>query len=503
MKKIFFFLFSISCFSQAPIIVWQKSFGGSQQDIPFSIQQANDGGYISAGYTLSNDQDVTNFHGGEGDFWVVKTDANGNLQWQKTYGGSDYEYAFDIEKTTDNGYIIAGYTKSNNGDITLNKGVTDYWVVKINANGIIQWQKTFGGSSIDYAFSIKQTTDGGYILLGETLSTNGDVVSNHGSFDIWVLKLSSTGAIQWKKTYGGTGGDYASSINLTSDGGYIIGGNTYSNDGDVTGYHSDRDYWIIKINSTGVIQWQKTLGGSEWDDLRDIQQTSDGGYIAVGRSLSSNGNISNYNGGVGWVVKLSSTGTLQWEKSLGNNLYVGLESVKEKSGGYVIAGSIYGDIYGYPTSSNYWIIKINNSGTLIWEKTMGGSEIDTASSIILTSDGGFAITGKSNSLNGDITDGNSIYDFWIVKLSGETLSILDNNENKISIFPNPTKNILNINLNNNLSIQKTIVTDMVGKILINQSSNSNQINTENLLAGTYLIQVFSGENKYHSKFIKE
>lgn len=503
MKRILLSLYTFSCFSQAPVIEWQNSFGGSHQDIPFSIQQANDGGYISAGYTLSNDQDVTNFHGGSGDFWVVKTDANGNLQWQKTYGGSDYEYAFDIEKTTDNGYIIAGYTKSNNGDITLNKGVTDYWVVKINTTGIIQWQKTFGGSSIDYAFSVKQTTDGGYILLGETSSTNGDVVSNHGSVDIWVLKLSSTGAIQWKKTYGGTGGDYASAINHTSDGGYIIGGNTYSNDGDVTGYHSEGDYWIIKINSTGVIQWQKTLGGSEGDNLRDIRQTSDGGYIAVGRSFSSNGNISNHNGGRGWVVKLSSTGTLQWEKSLGENLYVGLESVKEISGGYVIAGSINGQIYGYPTSPNYWIVKINNSGTLIWEKTMGGSEIDTASNIILSSDGGFVVTGNSNSLNGDITAGNSIYDFWIVKLSSETLSILDDNKNKISVFPNPAKNILNINLNNNLSLEKIIVTDMVGKILIDQTSNSNQINTEDLSVGTYLIQVFSGEYKYLSKFIKE
>jgi hypothetical protein len=498
MKKIILFLFSINCFSQVPVMEWQKSYGGSHQDLPFCIQQTNDGGYITAGYTLSTDGNITINHG-DADFWIVKTNSNGVIEWQKTFGGTDYEYAFDIVQTSDNGYIVAGYTASNNGDITLNRGITDYWIVKLNATGTLQWQKTYGGSSIDYAYSIKQASDGGYILLGETLSNNGNVSLNHGSFDIWILKLNSSGTIQWSKTYGGSGSDYASMISLTTDGGYIIAGNTYSNDGDVSGYHNDKDFWFVKINSTGIIQWQKVIGGSQWDFLKAVEQTSDGGYIGVGQSLSNDGDHISPANSQGWVVKLSSLGLIQWEKAIGNFYVLDLVSVKEKlPGEYVVAGCINYDIYGYPLSQNYWITKINNSGNVIWEKMFGGSDIDIATSVIETSDNGYAVVGYSNSTNGDITNGHNIYDFWIVKLSSEQLSTPEPQNNILNIYPNPTSKNLNI-----LTIDKIIITNLNGKTIFEQTTNNNLINVEDFANGIYFIQAISGTKHYTSKFIKQ
>lgn len=502
-KLLLIFFFTINCLGQVPVMQWQKSYGGSNQDLAYCIRQTNDGGYITAGYTNSIDGNVTSSNG-DADFWVVKTNSNGVLEWQKSFGGSNYEYAFSIEQTSDNGYIIAGYTASNNGNITLNRGVTDYWIVKLSMTGILQWQKTYGGSSIDYSYSIKQTSDGGYILLGETLSNDGNVSLNHGSFDLWVLKLSSTGIIQWSKTYGGSGGDYASKIITTSDGGYIIAGNTYSNDGDVTGYHQEKDYWIVKINSIGTIQWQKTLGGTNWDNLNEIIQTSDGGYIGVGQSMSNDGDHLSPTTSQGWVVKLSSIGVLQWEKTIGNNYVLGLTSVKEKSTGeYIIAGCINYDIYSSPISQNYWITKINNSGTIQWEKMFGGSDIDIVNDIILTSDGGYAVTGYSNSTNGDITNGNSVYDFWTIKLSAEQLSTAVFSKDDLVIYPNPTTTLLQLKLANEVVIDKITITDLTGKIISSLVGNITQINTEMLPAGVYFISAFSCKNEYQTKFIKQ
>lgn len=503
MYKILLILFTLNCFGQIPAMEWQKSFGGSNQDLAYCIRQTNDGGYVTAGYTNSIDGNITSNYG-DADFWVVKTNSNGTLQWQKSFGGSNYDYAFSIEQTSDNGYILIGYTASNNGNVSLNKGITDYWIIKISATGILQWQKTYGGTSIDYAYSIKQTLDGGYIVLGETLSNDGDVILNHGSFDIWVLKLSSTGVIQWSKTYGGSGSDYASKINLTSDGGYIIACNTYSNDGDVTGYHNEKDFWIVKINSIGVIQWQKVLGGTNWDNLNDITQTSDGGYIGVGKSLSNNGDRISPTTSDAWVVKLSTFGVLQWEKTIGSSYVLDLFSVKEKlPGEYIIAGCINYDIYGYPISQNYWITKINSTGTILWEKMFGGSDIDICNEIILTSDDGFAIAGYSNSTNGDITSGHNVYDFWIIKLSQEQLLKSTFETSSLVIYPNPTTNLLQFKLPNEVLVDKVIITDLYGKTILSQIGSSSKIDIEKLSIGLYFIEAFSGNNKYQSKFIKK
>jgi hypothetical protein len=236
----------------------------------------------------------------------VKLSATGAIQWQKCLGGSGWDVATSIQQTSDGGFIVAGRTNSNDGDVTGNHGNDDFWVVKLSATGEIQWQKSLGGSNDDWATSIQQTSDGGFIVAGSTDSNDGDVTGNHGNDDFWVAKLSSTGAIQWQKSLGGSGDELAESTQQTSDGGFIVTGWTTSNDGDVTGNHGGKDFWVVKLSSTGAIQWQKSLGGSGTDVAESIQQTSDGGFIVAGYTASNDGDVTGNHGYDDfWVVKLS------------------------------------------------------------------------------------------------------------------------------------------------------------------------------------------------------
>ncbi len=305
-------------------IQWQKIIGDPDiNEYPSDIEQTTDGGYIIASSS--------------GDYWIVKLDASGNIIWQKSLGGSGADFANDIQQTSDGGYIVAGNSSSRDGDVTTIHGyLDDYWIVKLSSAGNIVWEKSLGGNRPDYSRAIRQTTDGGYIVAGHTRSNDGDVTGNHRpstinenyADDAWIVKLNSTGSIQWQKCLGGTGdnGDRAYSVEQTIDGGYIFAGFTSSYDGDVTGNHGGLlDYWVVKLSSAGDIQWQKCLGGSKSEDAYSIKQTADSGYILAGRTNSDDGQVSGFHGGNTldfWIVKLNNTGDLQWQKSLGGGIRV-------------------------------------------------------------------------------------------------------------------------------------------------------------------------------------
>ena len=427
MKKNYLFLYipiligivQIS-FAQAPAIQWQKSLGGSSQDLANSIQATPDGGYIIAGRSSSNNGDVSGNHG-DLDYWVVKIDGGGNIQWQKSYGGSGFDEASFILSISDGGYIIVGHSFSNNGDVSGNHGSADCWVLKIDGTGIIQWQKSLGGSAFDKANSIQVTSDGGYIIAGRSSSNNGDVSGNHGDSDYWIVKISGLGNIQWQKSFGGSSFDEANSVQATSDDGYIVSGYSQSNNGDVSGNHGQLDFWIVKIDGTGNIQWQKSFGGSQSDYAYSIDLTSDGGYILAGTSYSSDGDATvNHGTADFWIVKIDGTGNIQWQKSFGGSFEEESYSIKKTNeGGYVIAGftrSNNGDVSGSHGDLDFWIVKINNSGIIEWQKCLGGGGYDYAYSILQNADGSYIIAGRSTSNNGDVSGNHGDMDFWVVKL---------------------------------------------------------------------------------------
>ena len=506
-----------------PSIQWQKCFGGSSDDNAMvSVQQTSDGGYIMTGSTFSNDGDISGNHGGV-DCWVAKLDNAGSIQWKKCFGGSNGESPAAIHQTNDGGYVFAANVGSNDGDVSGNHGGGDCWIVKLDNTGSMDWQKCYGGSSTDVVRSIKQTIDGGYILAGSTQSNDGDVSGIHGitnPLDYWVVKVDSSGTMQWQKCLGGSTMDEAWDIYPTNDGGYIMAGNSYSNDGDVSGNHGLgtglNDYWIVKMDSSGSIQWQKCLGGTGNDEANSIQQTTDGGYIIAGVTKSNDGDVSGFhNPGSGfydlWVVKVDSLGTLQWQSCLGGSMNEVTFSIKQTNdGGYILSSyslSNDGDVSGnHSLAYDYWIVKLNSSGTIDWQKCLGGTGSDLATYINETNDGGFIVGGVTDSNNGDVSGNHGgLYDLWIVKLSGTTTNV--ESEEKLfnsTIFPNPMKDNLSIKVDVSFIGKDYNIFDQNGKVVLTGKLSSEQIiiATNSLSNGLYTLSI-DGQNNQAIKIIKE
>lgn len=302
---------------------------------------------------------------------VFTAKAQISIQWQKAYGGSLMESIGDIKQTSDGGYILIGSTSSIDGDVTgLHGTFPDAWVVKLNSTGSIIWQKCLGGTKSDRGYSIMETSDGGYIACNTSNSTDGNVTGLHGTnIDIWVVKLTSTGSISWQKCFGGTGNeDGKTSIMQTTDGGYIFTGTTESPvGGDITKriYHPGSDIWVVKITDAGVLDWQQCYGSTASDWSGDIKLTNDGGYIFC-----------------------ANTG--HGDSSVGAH-------------------------YGTPGLSDFWIAKTTTTGSISWKKTVGGTEDDRLQMIYPTLDNGFLTVGKTKSSNHDVTGYHDSTDALLVK----------------------------------------------------------------------------------------
>src|SRR6185436_3480316 len=207
--------------------------------------------------------------------------AQPTIQWQKCLGGTNRDEGLSITQTFDSGYVFGGWTMSTDGDISSVHGSYDYWVIRLNSVGDTLWQRSLGGSGYNYATCVQQTSDSGFIITGYTTSNDGDVSGNHGSYDIWVVKLFPSGTIEWQKCYGGTAGEFSQSIRQTSDGGYIVANKSNSINGDVNGNHGLEDFWIVKLNNIGDTLWEKSFGGPENDRPFSVWQTFDQGYIVA------------------------------------------------------------------------------------------------------------------------------------------------------------------------------------------------------------------------------
>jgi len=441
-------------FSQ-PEIEWQRSFGGGNTEEANSIIQTTDGGYAVAGYTASMNGDIFGHHGYY-DCWVLKLDAGGNIEWKKLYGGNSLEFAYDIEQTPDGGYIFAGITFSENGQVSGHQGKGDYWVVKIDANGEIQWQRTLGGSERDEAQAIKLTLDGGYIVAGSSESSDGDVALNRGGKDYWVVKLNSLGDIEWERSYGGAGYDLCWSMAVCSDGGYILAGQSNSLDGQVSSPFNNGDYWVVKLNFDGKIEWEKSFGGNSIDSAFEVLESRHGGFTVLGQASSSSGQVIGHHGSFDlWVVKLDEIGELIWQSTLGgSSLEYANGFAQTEDGGYVLLGSTQstdGDVMGNDGGADLWVVKINQIGELMWQKTMGGTKAEFGYDIVQTAEGGYITAGFSFSNNGDVTQNKGKTDFWIVKLSKETTHTQEPLTRTLQIYPNPANKTIHLQIPNSSS----------------------------------------------------
>ena len=341
-------------------LFWQKMFGGNSDDYARFVQRTTDGNYVALGYTNS-------YGSGNYDIYLLKLNPYREVIWAKTFGGSSNDYGYFIQQTADSGYLIAGETSS------FGAGNSDAYILKLNSDGIVQWTKTFGGSSYDVATSIQDTSDGGYLVVGHTKSFGA------GGWDVYILKLDSQRSLEWQKTLGGAYDDRAYCVKKTNDGGFIIVGNTCSF-GDTNG-----DIYAIKLSASGNVEWEKTFGGGYYDDAYSVEQNSDGTYIICGKTKS----FGDTNGDA-YVIKVNSSGTLVWEKTFGSSATEdGFYSIqKTPDNEYILVG-----YYG----SDAYVVKLNSSGTFGWSKTFGGNGSEWLYSITPTLDGGYISVGTSNS----------------------------------------------------------------------------------------------------------
>lgn len=364
-------------------------------------------------------------------FILFNISSGQEIEWQKALGGSGYDYCLSSSFVQrDGGFVMVGFSNSSDGDVTGNHGNNDLWLVKLDSLGNIEWQKSYGGDSNEIGLSVITTLDGGYAVCGYTESNNFDVSGNHGLYDVWIIKLDSIGNLQWQKCYGGTLNETGVGIKQTSDGGYIASSNTHSNNGDVSGYHGNTDFWVFKIDGVGNLQWQKCLGGSDQELCNSIDTTDDGGYVITGLTSSSDGDVTSIIGSDNyWVVKLDAGGNIVWEKCYGGMSGFDYPHVIKltSDGGFILNGetiSTDGDVTGNHGEFDFWVIKLDRNGNLQWEKCLGGSSYDRGESIMQTNDGGYIASGTSASIDGQVSFNNGGFgDFWMVKLdsSGNVL----------------------------------------------------------------------------------
>jgi hypothetical protein len=364
-------------------ILFVKTFGGWLSEYGHSVQQTSDGGYIITGSTSS-------FGNGNGAVWLIKTDSQGITEWSKTFGGSLQDYGHSVQQTTDGGFIITGYTNS------FGNGNWDVYLIKTNSDGNEEWNKTFGGTEDDRGHSVQQTTDGGFIITGYTNSFG------NGNWDVYLIKTNSDGNEEWNKTFGGTEDDIGHSVQQTTDGGYIITGKTESFG---NGYDA---VWLIKTDSQGNEEWNKTFGGSGSERGNSVQQTTDGGYIITGVTESfGNGRYDVY------LIKTNSQGNEEWNKTFGGSEWdVGSSVQQTTDGGYIITGSTSSFGNG---NHDVYLVKTNSNGEEEWTKPFGGSENDYGESVQQTTDGGYIITGRTESES----FGSGGSDIWLIKTDSE------------------------------------------------------------------------------------
>jgi Secretion system C-terminal sorting domain/Dockerin type I domain len=420
MKKVLSLLLCVAFFApqllqaQAPAIQWQNVINSTFANTyvkPYCIQQTTDSGYIVAG--------LLNNTAGTEKPSVVKYSKTGAIQWSKIYNAS--ARIESIKQTPDGGYIAAGYT--DEAGTSGYTGGRDGWVIKLTDTGTITWSKAYGTANTDYFKSIALTKTGGYVMLGTTYKPISV------DYDILMVTITSTGTVNGTYIYGTYDDDYAANIQETFDGGYIFAGSVKAANRDVSYVRNSRDIWVVKTSFFGSIDWQKTYGGTMTDAATCIQQTKDSGYIVSGVTLSSDSQVTNFKGVAdGWVFKLNSTGTLQWQKTLGGTLTDYANSVQQtKDGGYIVAGytaSVDGDVVPVAnrTNDNFWVTKLSSTGSLQWQKVMGGTGNEEATSIQQTNDGGYAITGYTTSMDGDVIGKtNTNNSWWVVKLSPDTI----------------------------------------------------------------------------------
>jgi hypothetical protein len=529
MKTRFLILTStfLSCSGFSQDILWEKTFGGKEAEYLFDAQPTADYGFILAGSSNSGKTgNKTEDNRGDLDYWLWKMDEKGEMEWQKAIGGGGQDLLCTVKITNDGGFILGGTSNSDkSGDKKEDsRGGNDFWVVKLDAGGGEQWQKTFGGTDSDELTCIVQSKDGGYLLGGNSSSSPIDSKTGEplgekkektrGNKDYWIIKIDSEGNIEWQKTYGGSYAESLKSMAATKDGGYIIGGNSNSpasGDKQTAGFGAN-DMWILKLKDTGDVEWQQSFGGEQDDQLYEIIATNDGNFLAAGHSNSGatgNRRTSSRKGSDFWLVKLDQSGESLWQESydIGQNDIV-TSVVENKDGSLLIGGFAKTEKIDEKTSDKKEIndfigLKVNQKGEELWRRTVGSGGEDVLRKLIETRDGAYLMAGTTK--GGKSRDKNSSkgkYDFWVVKLKDKEKKV--EARQNIEAIPNPAINYTNVVVGYEFRNGKATVFDLSGRQLqsFEITSRTVPVNLSGLPDGIYLVQIITDVSNDSVKVMK-
>jgi len=465
-RYISIFLFIISAINSSAQLVsekWESCFGGTEWDLGKGIIMS-DNTYWIVGVTESNDGDIS-FNHGDYDIWLINIDSTGNLISEKTFGGSNAEGGYlDIKKLNDTIFYITAITKSTDGDIGINPWpgtAGNYWILQINSSGEILWERVHGGSGIEWMRDMTVTKDGGIIALGLSTSSDGDITEHHGDFDLWMVKLSSLGEKQWEMSLGGIGFEEGASVKQTSDGGYIVAGSTDGYGGgnyDTACNHhfvGFMDAWVVKLDSLRNIEWQQCYGGTYHDGVKNIIELGNG-YLVLASTMSNDGDVIGFHGVAGnqeyggdiWVIKLDFEGNIIWQNCLGGLYGEHARNIFTTSdGGFMVVGSTSsddGDVEGYNgidtgIYDDVWLAKLDSLGNLTWQYCYGGGGYEEMyRGVVQKSDFNYVITLGTNT--DEWQCGGMMWpDLRVVELYDTTVGIKEQLSTfvKVFVYPNP------------------------------------------------------------------
>jgi hypothetical protein len=499
-------------FAQSMDISWQLSVGGSGSEVAADLLALESGGYLVCGSTLSADGDVAFNHGSQ-DVYVMEFSASGELEWTQTFGGSGSDIPSALIQTADGGYLLTATSGSTDGDVAGMHGESDVWLLKLNAEKELEWQQCYGGSLAETAADVVEN-DWGFLFCATTNSSDGDVSENHGSLgDYWLVQVDNDGNIIWEETYGGTGQEWAHTMLITQDDQVVIAGESVSIDGDISMHKNALDGWIIKVaQDDGDLLWERSVGKFKDDHIADITEDVNGNLVFVGHTQSG---FNGYHGYVDvWVGMLRPNGYEKKTKVFGgSHPDLGFSIVYDSSTGYLICGytsSKNGDVGEKIGSNDVWLLQLDQQANLVWEQTYGGTQLDFGAKAIIT-ETGIVFCASSYSNDVDCTDNHGMGDIWLVQLedAGMVRRADTGNEVDMQVFPIPTSGSFHIILPEKEAGQhcQVVIYDRQGLVcrhllLTADAGAGIQVNLNpSLPAGVYTLLVKSGSGEFIGQII--
>lgn len=525
-----FFIFSSTVFSQ-PNINWQNCYGGSGYEVAHKMIKTTDNGYLFVGSTSSIDGDVSGIHYyydpsdstwyPSQDVWVLKTDSNGVIEWQKCLGGSGFESGI-APVETDNGYVIlCAANSSNDGDITNNHGGVDYWLVKLDYSGTLIWQNSFGSYDDEMPYSIANTTDGNFILAGHEYSIDSGMISGHHGAnyaDLWITKINSMGNLIWQKCLGGSSNEFFGSVKVDSFGNIYLVGLASSIDGDVT-CHTGTPFhgltWLLKLDSVGNILWQQCYGGTSDDEIFSLELNGSK-ILMAGFSNSTNYDLTqNFGYRDAWILLADTSGNIVFSQNYGGSRPDEFWDAKFTNDGKIIAGGLTNsnDVQvngNHSTASDVWLISVDTLGSLLWQKCFGGTAPDQLTSILCSNNGSIQFSAWSQSINnGDAIGCNTnasftLGDFLLIELNSIVGIDELNSKSELYLFPNPCNGIFNISLRNQPNQFDIILFNALGEIELEKAGISGSLITLDISdrpKGIYFVKTMDGDHVAMKKLI--